>query len=112
MNENYRRLTAKFEPETRFVVTPLPAAPFRAVQEDRFERLKNDLLLKRLEEGRDVELNSLLRRAANEAAAVARLTPFPALMFPVLFEEKAHAALALAEGRNQVRQSSHELLAV
>ena len=74
-------------------VTPLPVGPFRAVQETQFERLKGRLLAQRLgEEGWDDAFNSQLRRAANEAAALARLTPYPLLLFPLLFDEKAQAA--------------------
>lgn len=112
MNEKYRRLPATFEPETRFEVLPLPAAPFRALQDDPLERLKTELLAKRLEEAGEPEVNSLLRRAANEAAAVAWLTPYPTLVFPVLFEEKSQAALLVADRQLQVRQRSRELLAV
>ena len=37
MNKN--RVPTTFGPETRFAVNPAPAAPFRAVLEDEFERL-------------------------------------------------------------------------
>ena len=39
------------------------------------------------------ELNAPLRRAANDAAALAWATVFPLLVFPVLFEEKIEAAV-------------------
>lgn len=38
------------------------------------------------------QANSGLRRAANEAAALALVTPFPLLVFPGLFQEKADKA--------------------
>jgi hypothetical protein len=112
MNTNYRRLETEFGPETRFAVTPARAAPFRAVHESRFEQLKSRLLEEQLEQLREPALNSQVRRAANEAAALAWVTPFPLLLFPVLFEEKAAAALLVAERQEQVRQRSRELLAV
>jgi hypothetical protein len=112
MNANYRRLPAEFGPETRFVVEPVPVAPFRAVQENRFEKLKAVLLAELLAEAWEPEANSRVRRAANEAAALAWLTQYPLLVFPVLFEEKAHAASVVAARQQEVRQRSRELLAL
>ena len=112
MNTNYRKLTAEFGPETRFTVEPVAAAPFRAVEENRFETLRLRLLAERLDEAWEPEANSLVRRAANEAAALAWLTPYPLLVFPVLFEEKADAASLVAERQQEVRQRSRELLAL
>ncbi len=112
MNANTRRVPARFGPETRFEIKPAPPAPFRAVQETQFERLKNRLLQERLEEALETGLNSQLRRAANEAAALAWVTPYPLLVFPALFEEKAAASLLHAERQAEIRQRSRELLAV
>jgi hypothetical protein len=111
MNENYRRVPTKFGPETGFAVTPGPPAPFRAGQEAELERLKAQLLAERLEGPREPQFGSHLRRAANEAAALAWVTRYPLLVFPALFEEKAEAALLRAERQEQIRQRSRELLA-
>jgi len=100
-----------FGPETRFDIDPAPA-PFRAAQESKFEALKGDLLAERLDAIWEADLNSLLRRAANEAAALAWVTPYPLLVFPLLFEEKANLAMVRADKQEQVRQRSRELLAV
>ena len=110
MNTNYRRVLTRFEPETGFEVKPAPPAPFRRVQENRLERLKNELLVERLEAA--PEVNSDLRRAANEAAALAWVTAYPLLVFPALFEEKAELALARAVRQEEVRERSRELLMV
>ena len=112
MKANYRRVPTRFGPETSFELKPVPAAPFRAVQENRFERLKNVLLDERLEELLDPTFNSYLRNAANEAAALAWVTPYPLLVFPALFEEKVERALLQAERQESVRQRSSELLMV
>ncbi len=105
-----RKLPASFGPENRFELTPV--APYRVVQENRFERLKATLLAERLEESLEPDLNSQVRRAANEAAALAWVTPYPLLVFPVLFEEKVEAALKVSERQEEVRQRTRELLAV
>ena len=112
MNTRYRKLPTEFGPETWFELKPVPAAPFRAVQESRFEQLKLQLLEQRLEQAWEPALTSHVRRAANEAAALAWVTPYPLLVFPALFEEKADAALEFVERQEQVRQRSRHLLAV
>ena len=111
MNKNYRRVPTKFGPETGFEVRPTPPAPFRARQEAELERLKAQLLAERLAGRGEPQLNSQLRRAANEAAALAWVTRYPLLVFPALFEEKAEAALLRAERQEQIRERSRELLA-
>jgi hypothetical protein len=57
------------------------------------------------------ELNPPLRRAANDAAALAWDTLYPLLVFPVLFEEKIEAALRHATRQACIRERSRELLA-
>ena len=112
MKTNYRRLNATFAPETRFDLRPNPAAPFSATQDSEFERLKSRLLLERLEKQPEPETNSALRQVANEAAALAWVTPFPLLVFPLLFEEKANAALQRSERQARILALSNELLSV
>jgi len=111
MNTNKTRVLTRFAPETRFELRPAPTAPFRAVQETEFERLKNKLLAEQLAEVVP-ELNVPLRRAANEAAALAWATIFPLLVFPALFEEKIAAAARQAERQARIYANSRELVAV
>jgi hypothetical protein len=110
MNARRQKLAANFGPETRFEVRPSPPAPFRALQENLFERLKSRLVGERLEEAWAPELSSNVRRAAHEAASLAWVTPYPLLVFPVLFEERLGAASQIAERQKQVSQRSRELL--
>ena len=112
MTANYKRVPTRFGPDTRFELKPAPPAPFRAAQETRFERLKNELLNERLDELFDSTLNSYVLTAANEAAAIAWVTPYPLLVFPVLFDEKAESALLSAEKQGEVLQRSRQMLAV
>jgi hypothetical protein len=93
-------------------VSPLAAVPFRAGYEDELEKLKNRLLAEKLGEAWGADENSQVRRAANEAAALAWLTKYPLLVFPVLFEEKADSGLARAEQQERVTRISRDLLAV
>jgi hypothetical protein len=112
MNKNRTRVPARFGPETRFELRPAPPAPFRATQETEFEWLKSRLLARQLAEAPTPELNPPLRRAANDAAALAWATVYPLLVFPVLFEEKIEAALCHAARQACIRERSRELLAV
>ncbi len=111
MNRTTNKLRAKFEPETRFELRPTPPAPFRATQETDFERLKNRLLTQTLLDTAQPELNTAIRRAANEAAALAWVTFYPLLVFPALFEEKIRHALRHAERQAHIYANSPELLA-
>lgn len=92
-----RELKARFEPEFRFEVTPVPAVPFRGTRQSELDRLKDHLLRELLERTDDGAIYAGYRRAANEAAALAWTTPFPLLFFPSLFEEKAREAARYAE---------------
>jgi len=109
MNRSHAKLRADFGPETRFEVRPAPPAPFRATQESEFERLKNRLLTETLLATARPELNASIRRAANEAAALAWVTFYPLLVFPALFEEKLQHALRHAERQARVYAHSHQL---
>ena len=104
------KLRAEFSPEARFAVRPGPPAPFRATQETEFERLKSRLLTEKLLAAGQPELNVPLRRAANEAAALAWVTFYPLLVVPALFDEKTRAAIRQAERQARVYARSPELV--
>jgi hypothetical protein len=111
MNKYTTRVPTEFGPETRFELRPMPPVPFRTTRETEFERLKTRLLAKQLA-GTKPELNAPLRRAANEAAALAWVTFYPLLVFPLLFEEKTAVALRQAQRQARIYADSRELLAV
>jgi hypothetical protein len=110
MNKNKTQVPTKFAPESRFELRPAPSVPFRAVQETEFDRLKNKLLAEQLVEATP-ELNAPLRRAANDAAALAWATVFPLLVFPVLFEEKIDTAVLRAERQARIYANSQLIAA-
>ncbi len=110
MNANKNQVATRFAPETRFELRPVPAAPFRANLENEFERLKIRLLTETLETVERPALNTSLRRAANEAAALAWVTFYPLLVFPTLFEEKARAAIRQAERQARIYANTRELV--
>ena len=108
---NKTRVLTNFGPETRFAVNPAPPAPFRAVLEDEFERLRAGLLRERLLDRTAARLGGELRRAANEAAGLAWATAFPLLFFPALFDEKVGAAQKRAARQEVIRSETRELVA-
>src|SRR6516162_7912552 len=110
MNKDKTLVPTEFGPETRFELRPKTPALFRAVQESEFEQLKNKLLAQQLLEATP-ELNTPLRRAANDAAALAWATVFPLLVFPVLCEEKIAAAVLRVQRQARIFADSRELAA-
>lgn len=101
MNTNHQTLIA-----TRLETPAVSAVPYRWVVENEVEQLKNRLLRGELQAAAGLDQNVLLRRAANEAAALAWLTPFPLLVLPVLFDEKARAARRKAERQARIRRET------
>jgi hypothetical protein len=111
MKTEQRRVPAVFGAETRFAIKPVVPASLLGRREREFEQLKSRLVGRHLLKAEDVESSVQVRRAANEAAALAWSTAFPLLLFPVLFEEKAATALAQVERQRQIRERSRELVA-
>ncbi|HZI32553.1 MAG TPA: hypothetical protein VFF11_09435 [Candidatus Binatia bacterium] len=111
MNANKNKVAARFAPETRFELRPVAAAPFRANLENEFERLKARLLAEQLDLAGNPELNAPIRRAANEAAALAWVTFYPLLVFPGLFAEKVGQAERHAERQARIYANTRELVA-
>jgi hypothetical protein len=107
MNKIYQRVPTRFARDIRFEIKPIP---FRATQTTALDDLKERLLRERLAAVLDPEQNALLRRAANEAAALVWLEPFPLLLFPTLLEEKARAALRQRRRQARIRRRSRNLL--
>ncbi len=112
MNNQQQPHTGRFGTETRFDAPPAPPAAFRAAQETQLEGLKDRLLRQALDDLTQPQANGFVRRAANEAAALAWDTRFPLLVFPGLFQEKTAAVLLQVERQASVRRRSRELLAV
>lgn len=110
MKTTRTKLPTRFEPETRFDVSPVPAVPFRGARETELERLKDRLLRDALDAEADAEFYAPLRHAANEAVAVAWMTPFPLLFLPVLFDEKTALARRQLTRAQNVRTRSRRLL--
>jgi hypothetical protein len=110
MKNRNRQFRTRFGPENRFEIPSIPSVPFRGSQECELEHLKARLLRAALEQAAEPELNAPLRRAANEAASLAWITPFPLLVFPILLEEKAAGVERQVALQRRIRQRSQALV--
>lgn len=109
---NYE-VRAEVAPESQLITTGLgDRANFRTLLDAELERLKERLLAVELARTTDLRANVLLRRAANEAVALVWLTPYPLLLLPSLFEEKARLARRSVGRQALIRERSSELLAL
>ena len=107
MNTEYtRRVPARFAPETRFDLAPPAAIPNRAALDAELEQLKSRLIKEHLLEKGNVVLAPAFRRAANEAAALAWLTPYPLLLLPTLLSEKVEAVQRYGARQAEIRRRS------
>lgn len=110
MMTTFRRVPTWFAPETRFHLDPGPPRPNRAVQDAALDELKNRLLAERMAEVQEPPLAPALRRAADEAAALAWLTPYPLLVLPGLLDEKAAEARRHARKQSVVRRRTQLMI--
>jgi hypothetical protein len=92
-----KRVPTRFARPTRFGVKPGPEHATRAHRDAQLEAMKRLLLAGHLSTHATPKLAPALRRAADEAASLAWVTPFPLLVLPVLLEEKVAAARQHAE---------------
>lgn len=86
------------------------AAPFRLTDENQLDKLKSQLLRQAIASAPDSDRILVLRRAANEAAALAWLEPFPLLVFPELFDEMVHASRRTGPRQVWIRVRSAHIL--
>lgn len=114
MKMRNNKVPTEFAPNIRFApaIVTAPPTPFRGAVENELEKLKERLLATELARTTNLEANVLLRRAANEAAALVWLTPYPLLLLPALFAEKALTARRAAGRQALIRERSTELLAL
>ena len=75
-----------------------------------FENLKKQLVQHRLASIDHVYQATHIQWAADEASSLAWTTGYPLLLFPALFEERAHLALVRAERQEAIHQRSRQLL--
>jgi hypothetical protein len=112
MKTKTKPAASRFGRQDRFQLEPAPEPNLPAKTDELLEQFKNRLLKQQVLAGSENPLPTpALRRAANEAAALAWLTPYPLLLLPVLFEEKVASARERALRQDSVRRRSQRLLA-
>jgi hypothetical protein len=106
-----KAIPTRFAADTRFEFE-IPIGPARRALDTELDRLKNRLVNAVVEAGDEPALRRRLRQAANEAATMAWLTPYPLLVLPALVEEKAWEVRLHAQRQQEIRARSQALLAV
>jgi hypothetical protein len=99
----------EFEPAGRFDSKPLSASWLQTRGIDALEELKQRLLQETAWARSDSGSLTCLRRAAEDAVALAWTTPFPLLVLPELFFEKAAEACARSKRQREIRRRSQGL---
>jgi len=103
-------IAAEFEPASRLDLSPVSAGHCRVSVIAALEELKQRLLLETARARSDSASLSCLRRAAEEAASLAWTTPFPLLVLPELFAEKAVEAYVRSQRQRDIQQRSRGLI--
>lgn len=104
MKEKPKPIETKFARERRFTIKPSPAATSRRRKAEQLETLQQALLTAIVGRSEDPTHLDVLQRASTEAAALAWLTPCPALFFPGLFEEKVVAAQRYVDRQRRIQR--------
>lgn len=99
-------IAAEFEPATRLDLNPVSGGGLQASGIAALEEFKQRLLLETARARSDSATLSCLRRAAEEAASLAWTTPYPLLVLPELFAEKAAEACVRSQRQRDIRQRS------
>src|SRR5438552_2999212 len=101
-----QNIAPEFEPATRLDLNPGSADRLQARGMDALEALKQRLVQEAASASSDPAGLSYLWRAAEEAASMAWTTPFPLLVLPELFAEKAEEACLRSQCQRDIRQRS------
>ena len=102
MKRTRLRLKTRWEPAVEFRTE----VPLRLTQSTELERLKERLLGPLAETADQPQLRQAYRRAANDAASLAWLTPYPLLFLPLLLEEKTDEARRRTEKQKRILKKS------
>ena len=107
---NYNLRPTEVAPLNRFDEGAAPTAPTRGDTENELEQFKDRLFAQLALGNAPDTLRTTLRQAADEAAALVWLTPYPLLLLPALLEEKTQVARQKVALQARIRRQSSELL--
>jgi hypothetical protein len=110
MNIGSKKLKSSYEPDARLELAHENMVPSRERLAARLDAFKNRLLKRHLNDAPTMAYRASLRRAANEAAALVWLTPYPLLLLPALMEEKARLVCEQLARQKQIRVRSQEMI--
>ena len=106
------KVPAEFGPGNRFKSNQVPTGGHRSRRIAVLEELKQRLFHETARTMSDEVSLSYLRRAAEEAASLAWATPYPLLVLPELFAEKAAEACLKSERQREIRERSQGIVAL
>lgn len=101
-----RKIPTYFDPDTEFEAPLLEGEPLKQT----FAGLQDELVNEALGETETLTLHAPLKQAANEAAGLAWTTPYPLLVFPVLFTEKAETARQRQDRARRILAKTADLM--
>jgi hypothetical protein len=105
-NSMTRKLQTYFDPDTEFEASLIAGDNLKQT----FAGLQDALVTETLDETETLALHAPLKQAANEAAGLAWTTPFPLLVFPALFTEKAITVRQRADRAQRIKAQTSDLL--
>ncbi|MBM3836461.1 MAG: hypothetical protein FJ398_00635 [Verrucomicrobia bacterium] len=108
--DRQQQLSARFAPEVEFELSPVPGAVPPETVRIKFDELQSRLVEATLGESNSRFIRGRIDQAAREAAALAWTTPYPLLVLPELFLEKAREAGQRLDKQRRVLQRSERLV--
>ena len=110
MNKKSKIAAAPLAPKVELKLDPLRLGGTEKAAN--LEDLQAELLARRVAQAKNEPQKELYVEAAREAFALAKMTDYPALVFPALFEEKSRDQARLGARTAESRSSFYELVEV
>ncbi|MBI2946331.1 MAG: hypothetical protein HYY23_01710 [Verrucomicrobia bacterium] len=104
------RLPAQFAPDVEFELAPVPGVVPPETVRIKFHELQSRLVEASLIESWSQSVRGRIHQAANEAAALAWTTPYPLLVMPELFLEKARETRLRLQKQRSILMRSERLV--
>jgi hypothetical protein len=105
-----QQLAARFAPEVEFELSPVPGSVPPETVRIKFDDLQSRLVEATMGESTSSFVRGRIHQAAREAAALAWTTPYPLLVMPELFLEKAREASRRLNKQHRVLMRSEWLV--
>jgi hypothetical protein len=108
--DRQQQLSARFAPEVEFELSPVPGPVPPETVRIKFDELQGRLVEATMGESTSPFVRGRIHQAARDAAALAWTTPYPLLVLPELFLEKAREAGQRLDKQRSVLMRSERLV--